>query len=69
MNRAMENSEGAFDCELCGRTLSSKGPLKIHLETQHGSGSRPHPCYICGKLSKNRDALRCHLRRYHKDSN
>jgi uncharacterized Zn-finger protein len=65
VNQAKENHEGRFVCVLCGRTISTKGSLKRHLETTHCIHVEPGHCHLCGKVTKNKDALRSHMRYHH----
>lgn len=68
INEAKENNEGRFLCLFCARTLSTKGNLRVHLESQHSIDRHPRICHVCGSRARNKDALRHHMRRYHNNS-
>jgi transcription elongation factor Elf1 len=56
---------GRFVCPVCGNSVSTKGNLKVHLDTQHGSKKHPSRCDLCGTFAKNKNALRRHKQRNH----
>lgn len=49
-NLTTENSEGnlRFTCPICGKIISTKGNLKVHLETHRPKGK--YGCDICGRM-------------------
>ena len=40
--------DGSFICPICGKKISTKGNLKVHLETHRPKGK--HGCDICGRM-------------------
>ncbi|KAG8229646.1 hypothetical protein J437_LFUL008578 [Ladona fulva] len=50
-------------CHVCGKRLSTKGNLKVHLESHRPKGR--HDCDICGRLFKTETNLYRH-KEYHK---
>jgi hypothetical protein len=65
LRKTIENSEGRFDCIMCGRSISTKGNLRVHLETLHSVLSRPQRCHLCGRFYKTKESLRHHIRCTH----
>jgi uncharacterized Zn-finger protein len=50
-NSCSENSlilGGSFICPICGKRISTKGNLKVHLETHRPKGK--YGCDICGRM-------------------
>ncbi|XP_046382527.1 zinc finger protein OZF-like isoform X1 [Ischnura elegans] len=56
-------SQGGCTCPVCGKRLSTKGNLKVHLESHRPKGR--HDCDICGRLFKTETNLYRH-KEYHK---
>lgn len=42
------NSSGNFVCPICSKKISTKGNLKVHLETHRPKGK--YGCDICGRM-------------------
>lgn len=42
------NSSGNFVCPICSKKISTKGNLKVHLETHRPKGK--YDCDICGRM-------------------
>lgn len=42
------NSTGTFTCPICNKRISTKGNLKVHLETHRPKGK--YGCDICGRM-------------------
>ncbi|VEN39099.1 unnamed protein product [Callosobruchus maculatus] len=47
-------------CEICGKKLSNKEKLKVHIRTH--TGYRPHACHVCPKSFSKKDQLIEHMR-------
>ncbi|GJQ68111.1 hypothetical protein Trydic_g10706 [Trypoxylus dichotomus] len=47
-----------FNCPICGKIISTKGNLKVHLETHRPKGK--YACDICGRIFK----TQCNLHRH-----
>ncbi|KAF5281652.1 hypothetical protein FQA39_LY17750 [Lamprigera yunnana] len=52
-----------FKCPVCGKIISTKGNLKVHLETHRPKGK--YGCNICGRIFKTQCNLYRHIE-YHK---
>ncbi|XP_034937410.1 zinc finger protein 691-like [Chelonus insularis] len=66
-NGEMENSggyatNGNFICPICNKKISTKGNLKVHLETHRPKGK--YGCDICGRIFKTQSNLFRH-KEYH----
>ncbi|XP_018575745.2 zinc finger protein 239-like [Anoplophora glabripennis] len=46
-------------CEICGKSISTKGGLLIHLRTHREK--RPHACHLCSKTFVTRTFLNAHM--------
>ncbi|OXU31145.1 hypothetical protein TSAR_015974 [Trichomalopsis sarcophagae] len=53
---------GSFLCPICGKKISTKGNLKVHLETHRPKGK--YGCDICGRIFKTQSNLFRH-KEYH----
>lgn len=42
------SNEAEFSCPICGKVISTKGNLKVHLETHKPKGK--YACDICGRM-------------------
>ncbi|KAG7199345.1 hypothetical protein KM043_018191 [Ampulex compressa] len=56
------NSSGNFICPICSKKISTKGNLKVHLETHRPKGK--YGCDICGRIFKTQSNLFRH-KEYH----
>ncbi|XP_046423805.1 zinc finger protein 16-like isoform X1 [Neodiprion fabricii] len=56
------NSTGNFICPICSKRISTKGNLKVHLETHRPKGK--YGCDICGRIFKTQSNLFRH-KEYH----
>lgn len=56
------NSSGSFVCPICSKNISTKGNLKVHLETHRPKGK--YGCDICGRIFKTQSNLFRH-KEYH----
>ncbi|KAL7298791.1 hypothetical protein TKK_0008535 [Trichogramma kaykai] len=56
------NEMDCFICPICGKKISTKGNLKVHLETHRPKGK--HGCDICGRIFKTQSNLFRH-KEYH----
>ncbi|XP_046833986.1 zinc finger protein 708-like isoform X2 [Vespa crabro] len=56
------NSSANFVCPICGKKISTKGNLKVHLETHRPKGK--YGCDICGRIFKTQSNL-CRHKEYH----
>ncbi|XP_076228681.1 uncharacterized protein LOC116433631 isoform X2 [Nomia melanderi] len=56
------NSSGNFVCPICSKKISTKGNLKVHLETHRPKGK--YDCDICGRIFKTQSNLFRH-KEYH----
>ncbi|XP_012284632.1 zinc finger protein 625 isoform X2 [Orussus abietinus] len=56
------NSTGNFVCPICSKRISTKGNLKVHLETHRPKGK--YGCDICGRIFKTQSNLFRH-KEYH----
>lgn len=45
---AMNNNNKLLSCPICGKIISTKGNLKVHLETHRPKGK--YGCDICGRM-------------------
>ncbi|KAK2581350.1 hypothetical protein KPH14_008117 [Odynerus spinipes] len=59
---ADSNSSGNFICPICSKKISTKGNLKVHLETHRPKGK--YGCDICGRIFKTQSNL-CRHKEYH----
>ncbi|XP_017891888.1 zinc finger protein 177-like [Ceratina calcarata] len=59
---ADSNSSGNFVCPICSKKISTKGNLKVHLETHRPKGK--YGCDICGRIFKTQSNLFRH-KEYH----
>ena len=58
-----------FQCSYCGKQLSNKYNLKIHIRDKHEKqGWEYFVCTYCNKAAKSKSALRKHMYDYHKDA-
>ncbi|XP_057331282.1 zinc finger and BTB domain-containing protein 49-like [Microplitis mediator] len=62
MPNTSENSSGSFICPICNKKISTKGNLKVHLETHRPKGK--YGCDICGRIFKTQSNLYRH-KEYH----
>ncbi|KAJ1495089.1 hypothetical protein T484DRAFT_1663151 [Baffinella frigidus] len=51
---------GGFECETCGKALSTGGNLAAHMRTH--SGEKPYACETCGKAFSEAGNLAVHMR-------
>ena len=57
---------GTFECEACGKKVSSKQYLRQHMTTAHGAGkARKFVCETCGKQLCSKQYLRQHMATAH----
>lgn len=59
---ADSNASGNFICPICSKRISTKGNLKVHLETHRPKGK--YGCDICGRIFKTQSNLFRH-KEYH----
>ncbi|CAG5101601.1 Similar to wdn: Serendipity locus protein H-1 (Drosophila melanogaster) [Cotesia congregata] len=62
MPNTSDNSSGSFVCPICNKNISTKGNLKVHLETHRPKGK--YGCDICGRIFKTQSNLYRH-KEYH----
>ena len=62
-NEITENVRSDFQCDMCGKSLSSKRNLQRHYWTH--TGERPFQCNVCEQEFNRREILREHIRRRH----
>ncbi len=63
----MRSARSLFHCDKCGRSFSTKGHLKEHLEGVHGEANRVQ-CPLCGKAFNTDKRMKKHLYSAHKES-
>lgn len=56
-------SDRLYGCSSCSKAYSSRGSLRLHVETKH-NGRKPIPCKckICGRMLKSNSNLVVHMR-------
>ena len=59
-----ESTVRKAQCELCGKYFKTKGSLRRHVESVHGSPK--HPCDMCIYQAPNKDSLNRHKNALHK---
>ena len=59
-----ESTARKAQCELCGKYFKTKGILRRHVESVHGSSK--HPCDMCIYQAPNKDSLNQHKNALHK---
>ena len=56
-----------FQCEKCGKKLSTEAALEMHMETHEVIESMAIKCKECGKSFKTERNLQLHMESYHKE--
>ena len=59
-----ESTARKAKCELCGKYFNTKGILRWHVESVHGSSK--HPCDMCIYQAPNKYSLKEHKNALHK---
>ena len=62
-------NRGSFDCDKCGKTLSSNETLRRHIKEVHNrSMSRVFACKFCEKGFYRKDCMQRHIQERHENS-
>ena len=56
--------ESAHICDICGKSFSRDGSLKVHIKTEH-EGKRSHVCKVCDKSFTQHSHLKTHVESVH----
>ena len=56
----IENRDGVWSCNVCGKITKTKSHLQSHIESLHTQG-HSHVCNICEKIFKARCNLQVHI--------
>lgn len=61
----MVGGGGAVTCPVCGKRLSNKYNLRIHVRDKHEAGGARPTCSTCCRTFKNANSLRVHAIKQH----
>ena len=64
IKQMIEKCDGAWKCQLCGKTTDTNSAIRAHAES-HITGIRP-TCHLCDKTFTTRPNLRSHISNMHK---
>jgi uncharacterized Zn-finger protein len=59
----VDNQSHTFECEHCGKILTSRDNMRSHLRIH--TGECPFTCHVCGKCFRTRSGLNRHLKDVH----
>ena len=65
-NIAIKIDENKYQCEVCWKTYTTKGHLKMHADVHFPDYT--YPCKYCGKMFKVRETLRAHTRHHRRNN-
>jgi hypothetical protein len=60
-----KNTDGKWECNICGKSDKSRSHMREHIEANHIDGVS-HPCSQCVKSFRCRSSLRLHVFKLHK---
>lgn len=62
-------SQGANSalCMLCGKVMSTKNSIRVHMRDQHSKFKCKYFCPICEKIYANKNSMSCHLSTMHRE--
>ena len=56
------NPIGDYSCSICGKTSSTRGNVKMHIENMHFAGSFTHECKFCRETFSTKNMLYKHVK-------
>lgn len=60
----MDDYNGYFQCQECGKNFKSQGFLSRHMKTVHNKEIKAFICDFCGKTFLRKEFLKTHLQRH-----